>query len=523
MPLHAKPHEEMAAFISDLVTSNKLMLVPRDCWKTSLGSMAFPLWMVLRAHFLDGNPGYRCLIDSSTTRLSSYVLGAIKAKVQHEDKFSNVFGELYDRKGDRQDGLSLKFRVNAAVGVKEPNFVPSGVNAAKTGLHFELMVLDDLVTKENCRTVEQRSKVWDHYRMMQAILESNADGKDTLVLVTGTRYHDDDVYGRIIKLDKQMVAEGQPPIYSTLIRSAVTAEDGYYFPGEPGKPGGLSKEVLDKKKLTMGSLFWAQMMNDPNSEDAPFKAKQLRFKSIMEFPPQLSRIRLTIDPAVKDEEVSHGDYSAFVVAGWDKWHSMYVLDASLKDNLTPGKFIEEMFTLATKWSVEQVIIEDDRSMAAMSILWKQEFQRRGHSFPIHLVPANKQQGKLNRWLDIQPYAERGGITISEMIPAAMKVEIADEWSRAPFATHDDFMDALAMQTMFLPVEFSEDSARSIMSAEELTNVHELALHSPRLSNSPFYGSLADRFPHLLEQQYAESDSNINLNEDFAASLEAIGA
>lgn len=519
MPLHEKPHREMVGFVSDLVISNKLLLVPRDCWKTSIGSMAFPLWMVLRAHFLDGNPAYRCLIDSSTTRLSAYVLGAIKAKVQHEDKFNDVFGNLYDRKGDKQEGLSLKFRVNAAVGVKEPNFVPSGVNAAKTGLHFELMVLDDLVTKENSRTVDQRTKVWDHYRMMQAILESNADGKDTMVLVTGTRYHDDDVYGRIIKLDKQMVAEGKPPIYSSLIRAALT-DEGYYFPGEPGKPGGLSKEVLDKKKLTMGSLFWAQMMNDPNSEDAPFKAKQLRFKPIMDFPPQLSRIRLTIDPAVKDTEVSHGDYTAMVVSGWDRWHQMYVLDASLKDNLTPGKFIDEMFHLASKWSVDQVMIEDDRSMAAMSILWKQEFQRRGFSFPVHLVPANKQQGKLNRWLDLQPYAERGGITIAEEIPAAMKVEIADEWSRAPFATHDDFMDALAMQTLFLPVAFADDSARDIM-PEGPIDVRERALHPPSASNTPYYGSLADRFPHLQRAQYAES--NIDMDEDFSASLEAIGA
>ena len=535
MPLHDRPHREMAEFISDLVTSNKLLLVPRDCWKTSLGSQAFPLWMVLRAHFLDGNPAYRCLIDSSTTRLSTYALAWIKSKVQHEDKFKETFGELYDRKGDRQDGFSLKFRVNAAVGVKEPNFVSSGVNAAKTGLHFELMVLDDLVTKENCRTVDQRTKVWDHYRMMQAILESGTGTSSTIVLVTGTRYHDDDIYGRIIKLDKQIVAEGKPPVYSALIRSAVT-EDGYYFPGEactPGcgfgckdshkehdKPGNLNKETIDKKKITMGSLFWAQMMNDPNSEDAPFKAKQLRFKPIMDFPPQLSRIRLTIDPAVKAEEVSHGDFTCMVVAGWDRWHQPHVLDVSLRDNLTPGKFIEEMFHLASKWSVEHVLIEDDRSMTAMSILWKQEFQKRGYSFPVHLIPANKLQGKLTRWLDLQPYAERGGIVIAEEIPAAVKIEIMDQWSRAPFATHDDFMDAMSMQTLFLPVQFSEDSARSIVTAADLTNIHELATHPPPKSNSPFHGSMADRFPHLLAQQYAES--NIDMDEDFSASLEAIG-
>lgn len=520
MPLHEKPHREMAEFIADSLTSNKLLLVPRDCWKTSLGTMAYPLWMVLRAYFLNGNPAYRCLIDSSTTRLSGFALGSIKSKIQYQDSFKEIFGDLYDRKGDKQEGLSLKFRVKAAVGVKEPNFVPSGVNAAKTGLHFELMVLDDLVTKENVRTSDQRQKVWDHYRMMQAILESDADGKDTVVLVTGTRYHDDDMYGRIIKLDKQLVSEGQAPVYSQMIRAAVTESGGYFFPGEAGKPGGLNKEVLDKKKITMGPLFWAQMMNDPNSEDAPFKADQLRFKPIMEFPPTLCRVRLTIDPAVKEDEVAHGDYSAFVVAGWDKWHTLWILDVSLKNTLPPGKFLDEMFHLASKWSVEQVLIEDDKSMLGMAVLWKQEFAKRGYSFPIKLIPANKQQGKLNRWLDLQPYAERGGIRIAEEIPAAMKVEIADQWCRAPFATHDDFMDALAMQTMFLPVEFHESSERAVFVDGPILDVHDRALHAPALSNSPFYGTLADRFPHLLAMQYEQD--NMDVGEDFGSEMEAIG-
>lgn len=522
MPLHEKPHREMCDFLEDTVTSSKMMLVPRDCWKTSIGSTAFPLWMVMRAYLLDGNPAYRCLIDSSTTRLSSFVVSAIRDQVQHNDKFIEVFGEQYDRRGDRQEGLKLKFRTGIASGVREPNFVPSGVNAAKTGLHFELMLMDDLVTKENARTADQRQKVYDHYRMMNAIQESDSGGNvDTMVVLIGTRYHDDDIYGRILKQDKQSVAEGQAPIFTTLIRAAVTDDGEYYFPGEPGKPGGLGQVALEKKKKVMGSLFWAQMMNDPNKEEAPFKAAQLRFKPIMEFPP-LSKIRLTIDPAVKEDDVSHGDYSAMVVAGWDKWNQMWIVDAIVDDKLMPGKFIECMLHLATKWNVEHILIEDDGSMQAMEILWRREFQERGYSFPITRVPANRQQGKLNRWLDIQPYAERGGIRIAEEIPAGMKVEIADQWSRAPFATHDDFMDALAMQTMYLPVSFKEETGREMVNTgDSPVDVATLAMNSPSRSHSPFYGTLAERFPFLRDRPEFYEDPEPF--EDFAETLEAIGS
>lgn len=514
------------------------MLVPRDCWKTSIGSQAFPLWMVLRAYFLDGNPGYRCLIDSSTTRLSSFALGWIKSKIQYEESFKETFGELYQRQGDRQEGLSLKFRVNAAVGVKEPNFIPSGVNAAKTGLHFELMVMDDLVTKENSRTVEQRQKVWDHYRMMHAILESNGGGTDTMVLVTGTRYHDDDMYGRLIKQDKQLLAESQAPLYSMLIRAAVTGDGDYYFPGEkctPNcgygcknsrgehmKPGGLGKAALDQKKLTMGSLFWAQMMNDPNSEEAPFKPEQLRFKSLMEFPRELNRMRLTIDPAVKEEEVAHGDFTAMVVGGWDAWHQFWVVDVLLDNKLTPGKFIEAMMHMASRWKVDQILVEDDGSMQAMEILWRQKFEAQGWSKPVMRVPANKQRGKLNRWLELQPYAERGGIRIAEEIKATTKVEILDQWSRAPFASYDDFMDALAMQTLYLPVTFSEGSSKEYYKFGEGTvDPVDLAMHTPRMGNTPYYGTLAERFPHILALRGEAESDYIPPAEDLYSEMEKL--
>jgi hypothetical protein len=105
MPVHDLPHEEMASFISDTTQKQKLMLVPRDCWKTSICSTAFPLWMVLRAWFIDQNPHYRCLIDSETTRLSKFILKAIGAYVKNGRNLIRHFGELYRKELDAGESL----------------------------------------------------------------------------------------------------------------------------------------------------------------------------------------------------------------------------------------------------------------------------------------------------------------------------------------------------------------------------------------------------------------------------------
>lgn len=504
MPLAEKPHREIIEFVSSQYSANKLLLVPRGCWKTSIASIAYPLWMVLRANFLFDNPTYRVMIDSATVRLSKLVINTIRNYVKNLPTLTALFGPLYDRKGDSMDGLSLAFRVNAATGIKEPNFLASGVGAEKTGLHFELIVMDDVVTKENIYTVNGREKVWDHYRMMQGIIESTKnDGQETLLLLVGTRYHDDDLYGRIIKDDRKAVEEGSEPLFSPMIRKAVDTETGeLYYPDK------LDHAALEQKKRQMKSLFWAQYMNDPNQETAPFKKEWLRWKSWAEFP-KLDRVRLTVDPAFKEDETDHGDYSCLVVAGWDRWHQLWVLDVAMADNMTPGDFLEEFTRMIVKWPVESAIIEAEHQ-ESMRILLQREMLTKGLNVPIRWEKVPRSYGKLTRWLELQPYAERGGVRIAKEIPSVIQIEICDQWERAPVATHDDFMDALSLQTLNLPIEIQEGLARKINPSDEDPGktVDEMREEKREVSRASgwYFGTLADKFPGIAALQMTPEES-----------------
>jgi hypothetical protein len=505
MPVSEHPHREMVEFVSNQLSTHRLCLVPRGCWKTSVNAIAYPLWRVLRANFLHDNPNHRVLIDSATVRLSSQILRTIARYCKNSETLVNLFGEVYDRKGHTAEELRLAFSLNKATGIKEPNFHASGVGGEKTGQHYEDIILDDLVTEQNYRTPLGRETVFNHYRYMNAIIESSEkEGQSTTLTINGTRWHDDDLYGRLIKDDKKAIEDGEMPIFTTLLRQAIDPVTGaLYFPSK------LTEKVLAEKKRKMGSLFHAQYQNDPNQDSAPFKPEWLKWESPTSW--SLSQIRMTVDLAVKEEEVSHGDYTAIVVAGWDHFYQLHVLDVTMSNSMTMGRFFDEFFRLLRVWDVELVIIEDDHANALRTVLLR-EMTEHGLSVPIFWQKNPKNIGKAKRWEQIQPYAERGGIKLSDRIPGATKIEIIDEWERAPFATHDDFMDALALHTVRLPVEIEEGTGRGVMRTEGRPVAELMKKYDPSLS--PFHHStLADRFPHIKALQLEEqAETRVPPNE-----------
>lgn len=481
-PRHDKPHKEMAEFSSDFSQMQKLMLVPRGCWKTSEMTTAFPLWMGLRAFFLDGKTDFRSLIDSETSRLSGLVLDSIARYMANGVAFRQIFGNLYDSNLHTSEYLDFTFNQKRSGGIKEPNFLASGLKSAKTGLHFDLITLDDLVTEANFSSLAQREKVWLHYRLMYSILENDQSGQGTYFHVVGTRYHDDDMYGRILKQEKDQLAEGKPPSFATMVRGAWDDDGELFFPDV------LTMEALEKKKTAQKGLFWANYFNDPNKESAPFKLEQLHYLSLLDFPKKLRLRRMTVDVAIKEEQVAHGDFNCITVGAFNAFGQPYLLDVSLQRDLDPTSFLELFFNMACRWQPEQIFVEEASGSMLREFI-NAEMQRRGLQFNIYYIKSNKLAGKMTRWMKLQPYAHRGGIHIAQEIPAATKAELEDQWSRCPFAQYDDFMDSLEMLFTWMAQTAPEEGGQPF----DTDAVLEDAAHAPVDGQ---YQTLEQVFPHI---------------------------
>lgn len=164
-------------------TANALIIMPRGSLKSSVSSIAFPIWSLLR------NPNKRILIDSATFDLSTQLLSAIAQHLESPN-LTDLFGTFKTR--DDWSGKSLTIAQRTTI-LKEGSVVASGVGSPKTGAHFDRIICDDLNNEKNSATTELMDKVYKHFQMLSAIADPGAD-----MCLVATRYSAMDVPGRVM-------------------------------------------------------------------------------------------------------------------------------------------------------------------------------------------------------------------------------------------------------------------------------------------------------------------------------------
>lgn len=174
----------VAALESD--TRRKLIVMPRGTFKTSITSVAYPIWLLMR------NPNLRILIDSEIYTNSKNILREIKAHIKSRP-FIELFG---DWEGDTWAEGEIIIAPRTVI-KKEPSIACSGIGAGKTGQHYDVIIADDMNSPKNSSTPEGCEKVVNHYRMYTSLAEPN----ESTIAVIGTRYSANDLIGFILKYE----------------------------------------------------------------------------------------------------------------------------------------------------------------------------------------------------------------------------------------------------------------------------------------------------------------------------------
>lgn len=164
-------------------TKRKLIAMPRGTFKSSIGVVGYAIWLLIR------NPNLRILIDSEKYENSKNFIREIRHKLE-SPLISNLFGDAVGAVWGEGE-LVLQWR---SVGLKEGSVTASGIEAGKTGQHYDIIIHDDINSAENSRTTEARQKVIDHYRLNTSILEP-----DGIMVIIGTRYSADDLIGFVLE------------------------------------------------------------------------------------------------------------------------------------------------------------------------------------------------------------------------------------------------------------------------------------------------------------------------------------
>lgn len=175
-------HDDMIAAL-EAPTPRKLIVMPRGTLKSSIGVVGYTIQWLIK------NPNIRILIDSEVYTNSKNFLREIKAHLESK-RLVDIFGEFKSDNNWSEGELTIKQRTKP---LKEASVTCGGIGTVKVGQHYDIIIADDLNSKNNSDTTEGCARVLDHYKMNISLLEP-----DGIYAVIGTRYSQADVIQYII-------------------------------------------------------------------------------------------------------------------------------------------------------------------------------------------------------------------------------------------------------------------------------------------------------------------------------------
>lgn len=156
-------------------------------WRGSLKTTICTITRVIFEILLD--PNIRILLASEAGGQAQGFLRAIKSHFESNDRLRAIFGDYYNT---ARTWAEMEITVHREIHAVEPTVMCTGMGMPLPSRHFDLIIVDDLVTKANSQTDGQRKKVKEYfYETLYPTLES-PDGR---LWVLGTRWHEEDLYG----------------------------------------------------------------------------------------------------------------------------------------------------------------------------------------------------------------------------------------------------------------------------------------------------------------------------------------
>lgn len=403
---------------------------PNDCldlWGREHGKSSVITFGLTIQDILN-NPEITVGIFSHTRPIAKAFLRQIKRELEGNPQLNQWFPDILWENPQKQapkwsedDGIIVRRKGNP----KEATIEAWGVvDGQPTSKHFELLVYDDIVTRESVTSPEMMRKTTDS---MALSFNLGAIGGHKRFI--GTRYHTQDTYRTII--DRQIAT---PRIYPA-------TKDGKV----DGEPVFMSAEELANRRRDQGPyIFASQYLQNPTADEAQgFKEEWLKWAQ-----PNGAglNVYMLFDPASSKKKDS--DYTAGWVVGLGSDRNLYVLDV-VRDRLSLTQRADLVMNWHRHWRPIATGYERYGMMADIEhILERQE--RENYRFPI--TELGGQMPKVDRIRRLIPWFESGRVYMPQRLDKAnyegrsvdlIHAFVHEEFVPFPVGSHDDMLDALA--------------------------------------------------------------------------------
>ena len=419
--VHKDICQRLEKFSQDVVDrkSPRLMLfMPPRHGKSTLASIAYPAWHLGR------NPKHEFISCSYSGSLAM----SFSRKVRHllrEPLYKNVFTEA------KLDPTSRS--VEAWLTTKGGGYVAAGVGGGITGKGAHVLVIDDPVkNREDAESDFNRDNVWDWYTSTAYTRLAPGGG----ILVILTRWHDDDLAGRLLR----GAADGGDEWEVVKYPAIAEADEEYRKMGDALHEERYNLPSLEKIQRAVGPRDWSALyqQNPVSDEGDYFTRDMIRYYDPADVDFSRMKFYCAWDLAIGQRD--RNDYSVGLVVGVDEYDNLYIVDC-VRGKFDGFEIVELILDLYEQWRPAIIGIEKGHiEMALGPFLEKRVRERKLYeAYFKDLKPGRRD--KEARARAIQGRMQQGMVRIPK--DEVWTGPLVAELLRFPNGVHDDQVDALA--------------------------------------------------------------------------------
>jgi len=320
-----KHHELLYRYIDDFARGRRKRVIvemPPRHGKSEATSRRLPAYLFGKV------PKARVVLACHTADLANEMSRDVRT-ILDGDRYREVFPAAGLTLGRRDRDRADLFDVAGG-----GSFKAVGIGGGLSGRGFTHGVIDDYCKdREEANSPAHRERVWRWYTSVFHTRQAKGAG----ILITATRWHEDDLIGRL----KRKVAAGESEPFDVLTLPALATDaphpEDWRLPGESLWPWFRTAEEWEQRRKLEPRDFYALDQQDPRAEggtewDAACFPNSIWFD---DWPPadDLQLLVIALDPS-KGKDAAHGDYSALVALARDRAGGLWV-EADLARRPTP--------------------------------------------------------------------------------------------------------------------------------------------------------------------------------------------
>ena len=432
--VHKDICRRLEQFSRDVVAkkSPRLMLfMPPRHGKSTLASVSFPAWHLGR------NPEHEFISCSYSGSLAMGFSRKVR-QLLREPTYKTAFQTRLD-----PDSQSAEAWLTTGGG----GYVAAGVGGGITGKGAHVLVIDDPIkNREDSESENNRSANWDWYTSTAYTRLAPGGG----ILVILTRWHDDDLAGRLLK-----ASDEGGDLWEVVRYPAIAEEkEEYRDHGEALHPERYSLEALSQIRSAVGPRDWSALyQQNPVSDDGEyFTREMIQYYDMDEIDLDAMRYYCAWDLAIGKRD--RNDYTVGMVIGVNDMDELFVIDA-VRGRFDGFEIVERILDLYEEWKPSMVGIEKGHIEMALGPFLEKRIRERG-LYEIYIKDLKTgRRDKEARARAIQGRMQQGMVYFPK--DAIFTGPLVAELLRFPSGIHDDQVDALAWLGLMM-TEFSSYQA-----------------------------------------------------------------